>query len=83
MSDGREDEAGDGRIGWLRYLGITEVKNAPPLIPWWILLVLDVLLIGFNLFYAVQGPRRSFVVTGVGAAVGLVAVCPAYLRRPR
>lgn len=83
MSDGREDGPGKERIDWLRYLGIAEDKDAPYPIPWWILLVLDVVLIGASLFYAVQGPRRRFVVTGLGAAVGLVAVCLAFWRRPK
>lgn len=83
MSDDREDGSGKERLNWRRYLGTTEDKDAPYPIPWWILLVLDVVLIGTSLFYAVQGPRRHFVVTRLGAAVGLVAVCIAYWRRPK
>ena len=46
-------------------------KGRPFPIPWWILLVLDVVLIGASLFYAVQGPRRHFVLQDLAQRLGL------------
>lgn len=55
MSDGREDGSGEERMDWASIPWVTEDKEAPAPIPWWILLVIDVVLSGASLFHAVQG----------------------------
>ena len=59
MSDGREDGSGEERMDWASIPWVTEDKEAPAPTPWWILLVIDVVLIGASLFHAVQGPEDT------------------------